>query len=429
MTPDGSEVALAVESVAHGGDGVAREPDGRVVFVPRTAPGDRVRARLVEEHASYARALVEEVVVPSPRRREPPCPHYDRCGGCQLQHLDPGAEIASKREAVRDALERIAGRRAGVEGPVAVGPRLGYRNRVTFTLRRDEGVVAGYHRWDEPERLTDVDECPLAEPPLREVWAELRQSWGAGAGRLPGDGEVRLTLRCTEEGEVGLLAEGGDERRPGDPTSVFRGCERLVSYHWRPSGADRRRLAGSERLSERWRGRNVEVGPETFLQVNREVADAMERHLDRRLGDPSGRRVLDLYAGVGLRALRWTEAGAEAAACEVDREAVADGRRAARAAGVDFPFRAAAVEETLPDLLPADDVVVNPPRRGLSPDVASLLAGAEVERIAYVSCDPATLARDVGRLGDGWRVGEVQPFDAFPQTAHVETVLWLHRVQ
>ncbi len=421
-------LVLRVESLAHGGDGVAREPDGRVVFVPRSAPGDVVRARLSEEHDSWARARIEEVLEPSPRRREPPCPLYEGCGGCQLQHLETGVEVAAKREAVSDALERIGDRPTGVEGAVAVGPRLGYRNRVTFTLRRGQGeVTAGYHRMDAPGRLLDVDECPLAEPPLREAWSQLRRSWGAGAGRLPGAGELRLTLRATAGGRVGLLARGGEERRPGDPESLFRGCERLVSYHWRPADAERRRMAGEERLTERWRGRELEVGPETFLQVNRSVADAMEEHLDRRLGDVEGRRVLDLYAGIGLRALRWTEAGADAAACEVDREAVDDGRRAAEDAGVGVTLRAGGVETALPELLPADDVVVNPPRRGLSEDVCRRLAEAEAERIAYVSCDPATLARDVKRMGEGWRVEEVQPFDAFPQTAHVETILWMHR--
>lgn len=427
MSGDASRV-LRVESVAHGGDGVAREPDGRVVFVPRTAPGDVVRARLTEERDSYARARVEEVVTPSPRRREPPCPLYDGCGGCQLQHLETGAEVAAKGEAVGDALERIGDRPASVEGPVAVGPRLGYRNRVTFTLRRGDGeVAAGYHRWDEPARLLDVDECPLAEPAVREAWTQLRHAWGAGAGRLPGKGELRLTLRGTADGEVGLLVEGGEERWPGDPESLVGGCDRLVAYHWRPSDGGRRRMAGAERLSERWRGRDVEVGPESFLQVNREVADAMEEHLDRGLGDREGRRLLDLYAGVGLRAVRWAEAGADAAACEVEDEAVADGRRAAEAAGVEVDFRGGRVERALPELLPADDVVANPPRRGLSEEVCEELADSNADRIAYVSCDPATLARDVERIGDAWRVGTVQPFDAFPQTAHVETILWLHR--
>lgn len=423
------ERELAVESVAVGGDGVAREESGRVVFVPRTAPGDRVRARITEEHGSYARAEVTEILEAGPRRREPPCRHYDEgCGGCQLQHLEMEAQRAAKRRMVRDTLRRIGDREAEVEETVPSDRPLGYRNRVRLTVRREDGGVrAGYHRRGAPGRIVDVEECPLAEEPLREAWAQLRRSWGAGAGRMPGEGEVRLTLRATEDGDVGLLAEGGEERRPGDPESVFRGCGRLVSYHWKPVDAGRRKMAGEERLRERWRSRDLEVGPETFLQVNRRVADAMEEHLDRRLGELEGRRVLDLYAGVGLRALRWAEAGADAAACEVSEEAVADGRRASEAAGVDVPLRAGRVEDALEEMLPADDVVVNPPRRGLSEAVCRRLAESEVERVAYVSCDPATLARDVKRMGEGWRVGEVQPFDAFPQTAHVETILWLHR--
>lgn len=455
------EEELEVESIAVGGDGVARQESGRVVFLPRTAPGDRVRARLTEERGSWARARAVDVLEPSPDRREPPCPLYDRCGGCQLQHMGYGAQLEAKRRAVADSLERIGGRAVEVPPVVAAERRLGYRNRVTFTLRRGRersGVEAGYHRWDEPERLVDVDECPLAEPAVDRAWRRLRGAWGPGAERLPAGAELRITIRGSARGRVILLveeevpaveggADGGgsgrggagdapDEGRAGEaapegaPDAVRDALgDDLAGYFWRPAGGPRRLLAGEPRMEERWLGLDLRLGPESFLQVNRSMTRRMEAWLDgaieERADGPGGRRVLDLYAGVGARAIRWARAGADVAACEIDDDAVRDGREAAARAGTDVAFRVAPVEDALADLLPANLVVVNPPRAGLARPVTDILADASPGALAYVSCDPATLARDLDRLGERWEVASLRAFDAFPQTAHVETVAWL----
>ncbi len=427
--PAAEGMELEVESVAVGGDGVAREPGGRVVFVPRTAPGDRVRVRLTEEHGSWARGRALEVLEPGPGRTTPPCPYYEACGGCQLQHLEREAERAAKARAVADALGRIGGREVEpppVEDP---GPPLRYRNRITLTLRRGEGApVAGYHRLEAPERLVDVERCPLAEEAVARAWSDLRGAWGAGAAALPEGDELRITVRASASGATALLVEGGGGGA-GDPDAVAGAVSGLACYAWRPRGEERRLLAGSPTFPERWLGADLRLGPETFLQVNRTVAGAMERHLDRlverRLGGLEGRRAVDLYAGAGVRAMRWAAAGARAAACEADREAVQAGRRAARIRGVEVDFHAAPVEERAASLLPADLAVVNPPRSGLSREASSALRDAEVEALVYVSCDPATLARDLERLGERWRIGDLRAFDAFPQTAHVETIVWL----
>lgn len=432
---------LEVESVAVGGDGVARQESGRVVFLPRTAPGDRVRARITEEHGSWARGRAAEVLEPGPDRREPPCPLYDRCGGCQLQHMGYRAQLGAKRRAVSDALERIGGRTVDVPPVAAAERELGYRNRVTLTVRRDAGgerVEAGYHRWDAPDRLVDVDACPLAEPAVDRAWRRLRGAWGPGAERLPAGAELRVTVRGSARGRVTVLVEEdaseGSARREappeGDPGAVAEALgDDLSGYFWRPADGRRRRLAGEGRMEERWLGLDLRLGPDTFLQVNRTMTRRMEAWLDaaigERAGGPEGRRILDLYAGAGARAIRWAREGAEVAACELSPEAVRDGREAAGDAGADVAFRAAPVEDALADLLPADLAVVNPPRAGLARPVAETLADASLDGLAYVSCDPATLARDLDRLGDRWTVEELRPFDAFPQTAHVETVAWL----
>lgn len=427
--PTADPLELEVESVAVGGDGVAREPGGRVVFVPRTAPGDRVRVRLTEEHGSWARGRAVEVLAPGPGRTEPPCPYYEACGGCQLQHLEREAELAAKGRAVRDALERIGGRRVEVPAPEDPGPPFGYRNRVTFTLRRNGATpVAGYHRLAEPARLVNVERCPLAEEPVARAWSALRSAWGPGAEVLPEGDELRITVRASEAGRTVVLVEGGGGGE-GDPEKVADAVPGLACYAWRPGGSDRRLLAGAPAFTERWLGIELRLGPETFLQVNRRVAEAMEEHLDRaarrRLGGLDGLRAVDLYAGAGARAIRWAEAGARAAACEADGEAVRAGREAARRRDAGLDFHAAPVEARAASLLPADLVVVNPPRTGLSREAAGLLRDADTAALAYVSCDPATLARDLERLGDRWRVAGVRCFDAFPQTAHVETIAWL----
>lgn len=422
-------VELTVDSIAAGGSGVGRTAEGRVVFVPRTAPGDRVVAELTERHPRWARGRVLEWLAAGPGRVDPPCPIFETCGGCRLQHLDTERQGAALERVVADALERIGKTVVPVRPVVSGGPRLGTRNRVTFTLRREDGRVrAGYHAESGPG-LIEVDRCLLAEPPIAEAWSGLRGAWGSGAAHLPAGRELRLTLRATAEGAVGLLVEGGSPSRTpsASSTAALLDAAGLAGYWWAPAGRSPRHMGGAETLEERWDGIAFRLRPRAFLQVNRHIAPRIERHLDEGLGDPGGRTLLDLYAGVGSRAIRWTRTGATVVAVEREPDAVETGREAAREAAMELDFRCASVETALADLPAADAVVVNPPRAGLSEDVAARLAAFPADRMAYVSCDPATLARDTRRLESGWRPVLAQPFDAFPHTGHVETVLWLER--
>lgn len=422
----GAVEELRVESLAFGGDGVAHRPDGQVVFVRRSAPGDRILARIERDRGSYAQASLVRLLEHGAERCEPECGYYDRCGGCQLQHVTLEAQREAKRGAVRDALTRIGGLEVEVPALVHAGGAFGYRNRVTFTLRRGGArLVAGYHGATNAATITDVEDCPLAEDAVRQAWASLRAGWGVAAEALPAGEELRVTLRGSADGGVSIFIEGGRPGGAGVPGTVVGSVGSLRSYHWRADHGPRVLLAGSPTFTDRWRGFDFELGPESFLQVNRTVAERMEAHIDGQLGDIAGVRVLDLYAGVGGRALAWAAKGADVSACEVDGEAVTSGRRAAAAAGLDVDLREGQVEELLPEMLPAEVIIVNPPRRGLSASVCETLADCGARLLAYVSCDPATLARDVGRLGGGWTVAGVQPFDAFPHTYHVETVTLL----
>jgi 23S rRNA (uracil1939-C5)-methyltransferase len=426
-------VDLTVDGIALGGDGVGRTEEGRVVFIPGTVPGDRVRAELTERRKRWARGRVVELYEAGPGRVEPSCVHAGVCGGCQVMHMDRASQLESLRQGVSDVLSRIG--RVDVEvDPVVAGERaLGYRNRITTTVRRRGGrVYAGYHSV-RGRRIVDVDRCPLAEPAVEAAWSELRGAWGAGASLLPPGGELRLTLRASADGAVGMMIVGG---RPCAPTETDRwrkaagrvldGVTGLESIWWRPLEAERVHLAGLERLRDTWLGIELDLLPDAFVQVNREVTELLEADLDGQLGPVSGKRILDLYAGVGLRGIRWSASGADVISVEAERDAVETGRQAAAGAGSTPEFVHARVEDVLPRGLAAgaDVIVVNPPRSGLDAAAAESLCAVTASRLVYVSCDPATLARDVDRLSSAWTPVRARPFDAFPQTGHVETVLW-----
>jgi len=281
----------------------------------------------------------------------------------------------------------------------------------------------GFRRLDDPNEVVDVRSCPLAEAPISRVWAGLRDAWDAEeTAPVPG---TRITVRGSADGRVDVLTRG--EKAPSR-SAVERHVatiSELVGWHHATVGEAPECLAGSRVLVDRWQGTTFDLPADVFLQVNREVSSAMDEWLDERAGPVAGRRVLDLYAGVGARAIRWARAGAEVAAVEVSERASETCRRAAGAEARRLHVLTDRVESRLADLLPADLIVVNPPRAGLSGRVSDLLASAPCGALAYVSCDPATLARDLDRLSSGWKVVEVQPFDAFPQTSHVETIAWL----
>jgi 23S rRNA (uracil1939-C5)-methyltransferase len=448
----GDEVDVRVRAIAAGGAGVADLPDGRVAFVHRTAPGDRARVRITAEKRSWAKAELVAVGQPGPGRRPAPCPFYERCGGCTLEHLAYSEQLRWKGRIVADALGRIG--RIDVPPP-AVEPspqELRYRNRVTFTLRRLAGptraargavppprvatgghgpsggtrVVAGFHELDHPERVLDLTgSCLLPEEPIARVWDALRAAWGGGAERLPAGPRLRLTLRTVAEGVV-LVVDGGSGSWA--PDALLRDVHGLVAI-WHQGGGARAPLlvAGSARAHELWLGEPVRPGARAFLQVNRGAAERLHAAVmaaavpwDR---SAAGLSVVDAYCGVGVYGRTLARAGARVTGIELDPEAAAAAR-----AGAPEGFRVieGAVEARLGDALPAALAILNPPRTGVDERVTTQLSASSVERVIYVSCDPATLARDLGRLA-GYTLAGLHAFDLFPQTAHVETVAVLRR--
>jgi len=417
---------LEVERLVAGGEGLARRTDGRVVFVSRAAPGERVEVAYTEWRREWARARVTSVLAPSPERREPPCPHYATCGGCQLQHLAYDAQRAAKAAIVADALRRVGGVEAAPPEVVAAPHEFGYRNRLSFVLRRRGGhLVAGFHAHGAPAQVHDIDACPLAEAPLARAWASLRGAWGPRAARLPDGPELRLTLRATADGRVGLAVEHGRGR--GAPEALLETVTGLASV-WGIDGAGRVRWqAGEPTLAERWGAAEIPLAGLAFVQVNREAAAALDAHVGAVCGEAKPGRAVDAYCGFGLRSLALARAGVETVGIDVDAHAIAWAND--RAADEDLParFQAARVERALVTALPNDLVVLNPPRAGVSREVAVALVRRPAGRVVYVSCNPATLGRDVRALSERYALVSCRAFDLFPQTAHVETVAVLER--
>lgn len=415
-------MTVEITGITGGGAGVGRLPDGRVTFVQRTAPGDEVEVRVVEERGRWTRSELVTINRPAPGRREAPCPHYERCGGCTLEHLEYAAQLEAKSQIVGDALQRIGKLDIAPPEVVPSPDEFRYRNRVSFTLRREPGgVVAGFHALEDPDTLVDISaDCLLPEPAVAAVWGRLREEWGDEARRLPSGEELRLTLRGSEAGEVTLTIDGG--YAPGRPEELIEAVDGLVAIWHRPASGKRyRHLAGEESLRDRWDEDELELSGDVFTQVNRKAAEALEAYVLDLIGRGSPAHVLDAYCGVGVYARRLERDGVRVTGIEAHPAAVREAERAAPSSR----FLHGRVEALLAEGLPADAAILNPPRAGLAGDATAALAANPPARVVYVSCDPATLARDLKRLKGSYRVLEIRSFDLFPQTAHVETVVEL----
>ena len=403
--------AVRIDRLAAGGDGVGRLEDGRTVFVPRAAPDDLVELAGIRTHKRFARARLARVLEPGPARVAPRCPHYvhDECGGCQLQHLDVSAQREARRSFVGDALRRIARRDVPDPPLVPASREYDYRTKITLAVSGD-GRRIGLHRYDRADEVFELEWCHITVPELMALWQVLRRL----RPLLPAPLAGIVLRRDRAGGRHVLFRAGGGEvwggasrllaelRREGTPATLW----------WQPEDGVPRAMAGGD-----------EAYPATvFEQVHPEMGDRVRAHALEAIGPVRGRRVWDLYAGIGETTAALSGAGAAVESVESDRRAVAEAERRGPAAR----RLAGRVEHVLGELHPPDLVITNPPRTGMDVRVTEALARLRPERVVYVSCDPATLARDLTRL-PAYGLADLRAFDLFPQTAHVETVAVLER--
>ena len=431
-------VEATVQRLAYGGEGVTRV-DGLVVFVPWTVPGEKVRATVVERHARYARARLDPVLEPAATRIEPRCPVFGRCGGCQLQHLAVAAQREAKAQAVVDAMERIGGQR-GFDGLVCepAATCWGYRKRAVLSWRWTEDELEfGYHYADDPGRVISIDGCPIVDNSINEQLPALRAALESALGNHSvalgsGASEGRLALRHSPSGRIqaGLFADRVDlARHLASACSETTGIETTWGK-W--SAESSFRLApNAPRLTSRfhYRGLDLRIGFDSFVQADLSGAERLYDAVIEAVGPPSGRRIIDAYAGIGVVSCQLAAEGAIVTAIEANLGTASDLRANSHsntAAGsvhvLELPADRVQWARPRPEV-----VVLNPPRGGCPPRVIAGISESAASRLIYVACDPTTLARDVRRLGLGWQLDSLRAFDLFPQTAHVETVAVLSR--
>lgn len=407
---------VTIERIAAGGDGIGHLPDGRAVFVPRTAPGDVATLTDVRLHQRFARARLGTLQAPTPHRVTPRCAHYDRdqCGGCQLQHLDETGQQAARRAIIGDALRRI-GKLDQPDPPLTTAsPPWHYRHRIT--LHADAGAQRiGFHALGEGARVFDLERCEIAAEPLNALWTAIRGSRQALPPAL-----TDIVLRLSRAGHAHVVLRGPVRPSAESLAQLAAATASLgtpVSWWWEGALGAMRCLAG---------GPGNEPGDAaSFEQVNPAAGDLVRQQALARFGPLAGSHAWDLYAGSGDATRGLLAAGATVESVEQDSAAVAAAERAGPATGARRYH--GAVEEWVGRLSPPAVVYTNPPRTGMSPEVVDRLAAVGPRTIMYVSCDPATLARDLRRLGAAYHIRAVQGYDLFPQTAHVETVVHLER--
>ncbi len=410
----GKTIELSLHALSYGGEAIGRYKD-KAVFVPYAIPGERVRAELVEEAAHYSRARLVKVLEPSPARVEPPCPYFgaEGCGGCQLQHIAYPVQARLKGLVVADQFRRIGKfEEPPVLEPIADETGWEYRNhaRLRVTAEGRPGFLAA-----NSHEVVPVEDCLILHPLLRELYTSLDM--------MQPDVE-QMELRVgTATGDLMLVLQTIDEEPPvlevDFPMSIVQVCHDTVSAP----------LIGLDYITEEIHGRPFRISATSFYQVNTALAGQLVDLVLEALDLEGDEKVLDVYCGVGLFSAFLSQEAGSVLGIEINPEAVADARYNLRDAE-NVTFMEGEVEELLPEIEgPVDAVVLDPPRSGVERETLDALLALGPARIAYVSCDPATLARDARRIVDaGYTLEWVQPVDLFPQTYHVECVALLSRV-
>ena len=447
----GEELELDVESLAFGGNGVARH-GGFVVFVRRGLPGDRVRARVTKVKRSHAEALATEILSPGEARVDAPCSHFPACGGSRFQDLAYDAQLAQKEAQVRDSLVRLAGiAEPPLEPIVPCQPEIfHYRNKLEYSFTQTpDGAALGFHRagrWDE---VLDIRECWLTDE-LGNTIRDAVRDWAREEGLVAysqedGSGYLRHLVvregRNTQQALVQLVTAPGEKFDPGYFVDVLRRFPEVRSIHWsindtpaEVTNLPSRLLWGEEWIEEELCGLRFRVRPNAFLQTNTAMAERLYGLARDAAGLTGSETVWDLYCGIGTIGLSLAADALTVWGIEVSEESVACALENAELNGItNSAFFAGNVGEVVEELLersgPPEVVVVDPPRAGLAGKGLKRLGELAAPRLVYVSCNPTTLAGDTRRLvGEyGYRLVRTRPVDMFPHTPHVESVSLLER--
>jgi len=415
---------IAIHGLGSSGEGVG-VLDGYVVFVDGALPGEVVNVRMLERGVRHGRAELVSIEKASPDRVQPPCKLFGRCGGCQLMHLKYEAQAAMKRQRVVDALERIGKLDGSGVCPCVPSPlHLHYRNKIQMPVRDGKLGLYAKNSHDLVEVDTCAIHCSLGEQVLNHVRAILPSNLRHVLIKSAVHTNQALVVFVSREKPTVALRDVAQQLMAQNPS--IRGV--VHNLHSGPEnvilGREYTVLAGNGFVHEELCGLKFKVSPASFFQVNPAQAEQLYAKALEFAGLNGDETVLDAYCGVGTLSLLFAQKAGRVVGVECVKEAIDDARENARCNGIgNVEFVCAEAELFVRKCPKADVVLLNPPRKGCEETMLQGIGRLKPKRVVYISCDPATLARDLGRLvGLGYRLEAVQPFDMFPQTAHVETV-------
>jgi 23S rRNA (uracil1939-C5)-methyltransferase len=438
---------LQIEKLVYGGDGLARLPAdekgrGKTVFLPFVIPGERVDATLTQSRSGFARARLNKVVTPSPERVDAQCQYFARCGGCQYQHIDYAAQVRFKAEILRETLRRTAKLELTEEIELHSSEPWGYRNRTRMHVRHEPSFTLGYFKASSHDLLA-VESCPISSPLINRAMAAVWELGRAGAAPASLHGLQFFARHDDSKLMVEAYIRPQTERRDAEAfakalMAALATVEGVAIFATSQVDDETRQLApltsvhnedplviGQSQMTYRAAGHDYQVSAGSFFQTNRFLVDELVKVA---VGGAKGTAALDLYAGVGLFTMALAETFDEVIAVEASPHAVADLKH--NAPRNVRPTRASTEEflEKRGAGLAVEFVLVDPPRAGLGDKATAALSRLSAGQVTLVSCDPATLSRDLKLLLEsGFKVEQAHLFDLFPQTAHMETVLRLAR--
>jgi len=404
---------LTLLSLVYGGESLARLPDGRAVFVPFGLPGERVRIRIMEEKRGFAKAELMDILESSPERISARCKHFGQCGGCHYQHMPYDLQLKIKADILRDQLQRIGKIANPPVSPAAASPNAwSYRNQMQFHLTHDGKLGFVSHGTAQREErnglaITPISECHLPEESINNLWPQLEFEAGLDI--------ERVFLRAGSENELLLALESGSPDTP--EVEIEAGISIVHVFE-----EDCVIMAGDDYVTMRVLGRDFHVSAFAFFQVNTAMAERMVNHLLDKL-PISQSIILDVYCGVGLFSAFLAPTCRQLIGIESSSSACRD-----YAINLDEFNHVELYEDLAENVLPTltikpEIILLDPPRAGVDRAALDAIVRIDPKFIAYVSCEPSTLARDAGRLiTAGYHMTEVTLFDLFPQTYHIESI-------
>jgi 23S rRNA (uracil1939-C5)-methyltransferase len=430
------EFQLSIEKLIYGGEGLAHA-QGNTIFVPFVLPGEQVRASVRLRKKKLIHANLLEVEKAAPSRIVPGCPHFRVCGGCHYQHIEIGEQVRLKSEILRETLSRLG----GVQWTGAIqehtGPPYGYRNRAQWAFRDAMPRAFGYFL-PESAHILPIDQCPVLSPRLAEVFGQLQELARANA-LPPGILEIEAFANGADEKvALNIALERFPEPAKALASHFQKALPALESLLMLDQSKNRFELQGPGYLMQKAGGFSFRVNHLSFFQVNRFLVEDL---LQTVVGTAKGGCALDLYAGVGFFTLPLAKTFSKVVGVDANLSATRDLRENAEAAGAAVVSENEHTEDFLKkEQEKPDFVVLDPPRAGLGAEAALRLANLGAQDIAYLSCDPSTLARDLAVLTNSGRkpkatvapahnyeIADVHLFDLFPQTFHIETLVRLRR--